>query len=121
MVAGGVQEAPIFRADPLDRFSLGRGTQNLTYGVDRSLSLAIGGEEPTDPALHANWISHPPTNSPPSCAPAARPGEPRRYMGAAGRSSEPTNANRLLSPFRSTRAGAESECSPGAGSLTVAD
>lgn len=48
-----------FHANDLDRFSLGTKNKNLTFADDGSLTLTVGGEAPTDPALHANWIPAP--------------------------------------------------------------
>lgn len=48
-----------FHANELDRYSLGTKNKNLTFGDDGSLTLTVGGEPPTDPALHANWLPAP--------------------------------------------------------------
>ncbi|MEN0083881.1 MAG: DUF1254 domain-containing protein [Leifsonia sp.] len=48
-----------FHANALDRFSLGTKNQNLTVGKDGSLTLTVGGEAPTDPAAHVNWLPAP--------------------------------------------------------------
>ncbi|MEU5859956.1 DUF1214 domain-containing protein [Nonomuraea sp. NPDC047529] len=43
-----------FHPNELGRFSLGTKNKNLAYGQDGSLTLGVGGEVPSDPALHAN-------------------------------------------------------------------
>ncbi|WP_220039842.1 DUF1214 domain-containing protein [Nonomuraea aridisoli] len=48
-----------FHPNELDRFSLGTKNKNLAYGQDGSLTLTVGGEAPSDPALHANWLPAP--------------------------------------------------------------
>ena len=48
-----------FHANDLNRYSLGTKNQHLTRGTDGSLTLTVGGEAPSDPELHANWIPAP--------------------------------------------------------------
>ena len=48
-----------FHANDLDRFSLGTKNTNLTFADDGSLTLTVGGDAPTDPALLANWLPAP--------------------------------------------------------------
>lgn len=48
-----------FHPNDLDRYSLGTKNKHLTYGSDGSLTLTVGGQEPSDPALHANWLPAP--------------------------------------------------------------
>ncbi|MFI6174453.1 DUF1214 domain-containing protein [Nonomuraea sp. NPDC051191] len=48
-----------FHPNELGRFSLGTKNKNLAYGQDGSLTLGVGGEVPSDPALHANWLPAP--------------------------------------------------------------
>lgn len=46
-------------ANPIDRYSIGDRTERLIYGEDGSLTLAFTHDEPSDPALRANWLPAP--------------------------------------------------------------
>lgn len=45
--------------NPIGRYSIGDRTPGLAYGEDGSLSIALQHDEPTDPALQANWLPIP--------------------------------------------------------------
>jgi hypothetical protein len=46
--------------NPIDRYSIGDRTPGLHYANDRSLTVAIQRDPPTDPDQRANWLPAPP-------------------------------------------------------------